>query len=107
MQSTTISPIDKSAITACLITACHVCAYDRIRKECDRIINLTIKTQMEGYQNMIKDTVRDIASVPVVALSYQDKLAISACEIMACGACPYETDKRECERVMTLQIERG
>jgi hypothetical protein len=38
--------------------------------------------------------------------SYNDRLAISACDLLACGACPYGRDKGECERVINLQIER-
>jgi hypothetical protein len=39
-------------------------------------------------------------------ISYNDRLAISACDLLACGACPYARDKGECERVNRLQIER-
>jgi hypothetical protein len=40
------------------------------------------------------------------SISYNDRLAISACDLLACGACPYGRDKGECERVNRLQIER-
>lgn len=112
MQSTTLSPIDKKAIAACIITACHVCAYERVRRECNRIMEVTTKLEIEKMQSTINRTIDQITpdnaiNQGKVALSYQDRLAVSACEIMACGACPYESNKGECERVMMLQIERG